>query len=392
MAFHVERLKKAGAPIPSTYPAEQFDRMIRETKADVVIVTSVDSTHHTYIVRAMELECDVICEKPMTVDAPKARAILDAVRRTGRSLRVTFNMRYISQMTKVRELMRSGAIGKPLFVNLSWLLDVYHGADYFRRWHREKSCSGGLLVHKSTHHFDLVNWWIDSYPRTVVAMGDLKFYGRGNAVARGESRRTSYDRYASQPATETDPFSLRLDADPELKGLYLDAEADSGYIRDRNVFGDNISAEDSMAVMVRYRNEVLLSYSLLCYSPWEGWDAAITGGRGRIEITARYATHVPAGSEQIDSSTGGVGKDYHKIKVFPTFGAPYEVPLDDATGAHGGDELMLEQIFSADGGMGDPFGRAANYMDGAASILVGISANVSMETGLPVNCDDLIRL
>ena len=46
-----------GKPVP-TYPISQFDQMIAETKPDVVIVTSIDRTHHKYITRAMELGCD----------------------------------------------------------------------------------------------------------------------------------------------------------------------------------------------------------------------------------------------------------------------------------------------------------------------------------------------
>jgi predicted dehydrogenase len=37
-------------------------------------------------------------------------------------------------------------------VDFSWYLDVFHGADYFRRWHRLKSKGGSLWVHKATHH------------------------------------------------------------------------------------------------------------------------------------------------------------------------------------------------------------------------------------------------
>ena len=53
------------------YMAEDFERMIEETKPDTVIVTSIDRTHHRYIIKAMEMGCDVISEKPMTVDAEK---------------------------------------------------------------------------------------------------------------------------------------------------------------------------------------------------------------------------------------------------------------------------------------------------------------------------------
>src|SRR5581483_6700509 len=155
--------------------AADFDRMIADTKPDTVIVTTVDAFHDVYIVRALELGCDVLTEKPMTTDEVKANRIFDAIARTGRHVRVAFNYRYAPAYTKLREVIASGAIGEPLLVDFAWILDTSHGADYFRRWHREKHHSGGLLVHKATHHFDLVNWWIASWPRTVSAMGDLRF-------------------------------------------------------------------------------------------------------------------------------------------------------------------------------------------------------------------------
>lgn len=83
-----------GYPQVNTYLAEQFDTMIETEKPDIVIVTSVDRTHHRYIIRALELGCDVITEKPMTVDVEKCKEIYEAVERTGRKVRVTFNYRY----------------------------------------------------------------------------------------------------------------------------------------------------------------------------------------------------------------------------------------------------------------------------------------------------------
>ena len=79
-----------GAPVP-TFLAADFDKMVREKSPDIVIVTSMDCTHHQYIIRAMELGCDAISEKPMTIDGPKARAIFDAIERTGKSLRSSAN-------------------------------------------------------------------------------------------------------------------------------------------------------------------------------------------------------------------------------------------------------------------------------------------------------------
>src|SRR5699024_2401989 len=70
-------------PKINTYLANEFDQMIAKEKPDTVIVTTIDRTHHTYIVRALELGCDVITEKPMTVDAEKTQEIIDAIDRTG---------------------------------------------------------------------------------------------------------------------------------------------------------------------------------------------------------------------------------------------------------------------------------------------------------------------
>lgn len=394
MDFYNARLQDEfqASPVP-TYHPEDFDRMIAETKPNTVIVTTIDSTHHEYIIRAMELGCDAITEKPMTVDEHKARAIFDAIERTGKSLRVTFNYRYAPAYTKLREIVMQGTIGKPTLVDFAWVLDTSHGADYFRRWHREKQNSGGLLVHKATHHFDLVNWWIDSYPQTVFAMGDLKFYGKQNAEARGEHY--SYIRYTGEPDAVNDAFALFLDQDPNLRGLYLEAEKDSGYLRDRNVFGEPITIEDTMAVTARYRNGVLLSYSLVAYAPWEGFKVMITGTKGRVEMDIiEKVEGAIIGSEDearnLEASKGSF--KYSQIRVYPMFAEPYEVAIPKAEGGHGGaDPVMLEQIFSPNP-PADPFNRAASHIDGAASILMGISANRSIATGLPVNVDDLLKL
>jgi predicted dehydrogenase len=390
MDWHNRRLQAAAPLSPRpTYRAEHFDRMIGDTRPDTVIVTTVDATHHLYITRAMDLGCDVITEKPMTTDVGKMRAIFDAIGRTGRSLRVTFNYRYAPAYTVFRRLMMEGVVGRPLCVDFSWLLDTRHGADYFRRWHRERENSGGLLVHKATHHFDLVNWWIDSYPRDVSALARLGFYGRTNAEARGESY--PYARYTGVEAARNDPFALFLDRSAALRGLYLEAEAESGYVRDRNVFGESITIDDTMTVTARYRNDTLLSYCLVAYSPWEGLRVAITGDRGRLEMDiVENVTHLMADAERSRASKGAFKAT--RITVHPMFGASYEVDVPAGDGGHGGaDPVMLADLFSPSAPP-DPYGRAASHIDGAASLLVGFAANESIRTERLVHTDDLFVL
>ena len=375
----------AGVEPVRTYGMDQFEQMIQEQAPHVVIVTSIDRTHDTYIIRSMELGCDVITEKPMTIDEERCQAIIDTIKRTDRHLRVTFNYRYAPHNTKIKELLMDRVIGEVYSVHFEWLLDVRHGADYFRRWHRDKRNSGGLLVHKATHHFDLVNFWLDSRPKTVFCMGDLRFYGRANAERRGVTQ--FYARAHGSEHAKDDPFALCLEDSPTLKALYLDAEDEDGYYRDQSVFGDGISIEDTMGIIVKYKNKAIMTYSLNAYTPWEGFRIAFNGSKGRIQALIVENSYVNAGAE---AAAEGVTRT-KRITVFPMFGEPYDAEIPEAKGGHGGgDTLMLDDIFGPP--RPDRFNRAASHIDGAMSILTGISANISMRTGRPVDVDQVVRL
>lgn len=377
------KLQSLGHESVPLYLATDFDRMIKDTKPDEVIVTTIDRTHHIYIVRALQLGCNVVSEKPMTIDAPRCREIFSAVDTTGQKVRVTFNYRYAPHNTKVFELLRAGAIGTVTSVHFEWMLNTSHGADYFRRWHRDKRNSGGLLVHKSTHHFDLVNFWLQSRPSTVYAQGDLKFYGKENAEQRGLTK--SYARAHGSEAAKSDPFALHMDENPQLKAMYLDAEHEDSYYRDQSVFGDGISIEDTMNVLVRYRNGAVLTYSLTAYAPWEGFRVSFNGTGGRLEVEVVENSYVNSGGDQ--SLEGALER--RTILLRPLFQKPQEIDLGESTGAHGGgDSVLLEDLFGEP--VSDEFRRAASHVDGAASILTGIAANRSIATGQVVNVDDIL--
>ena len=384
MNYANSRLEALGAKAVPTYKHYEFDKMIEEIKPDCVIVTSVDRTHDWYIIRAMALGCDVITEKPMTIDEKRAQRIIDTQKKTGRNVRVSFNYRYAPTNTKIRELIMDGVIGDVFSVHFEWFLNTKHGADYYRRWHRNKENSGGLLVHKSTHHFDLVNFWLGTSPETVFAMGSLNFYGRTNAERRGVKE--FYYRCHGNEIAKNDPFGLDMEANPVLKALYLDAEHEDGYIRDKSVFSEEISIEDTMGVLVRYKNNAILTYSLNSYLPLEGLRVGFNGSKGRIEMEVFENSYVNAGG---DKANEGALKS-KKIMVYPMFGAPYEAEVTEGKGGHGGgDPVLLNDIFGVP--VEDKFHRAANQVDGAMSILTGVAANKSIASGMPVKIDDLVK-
>ncbi|WP_067838291.1 Gfo/Idh/MocA family oxidoreductase [Amphibacillus sediminis] len=375
--------EKYNHPPVAIYHANQFEEMIKIEQPDIIIVTSIDRTHHTYIIKALELGCDVITEKPITVDVAKAKAIKAAVERTGGKVRVAFNYRYAPHNTKVRELISTGTIGQVFSVHFEWALDTQHGADYFRRWHRNKNNSGGLLVHKATHHFDLVNFWLGTQPETVYAAGGLRYYGKENAEQRGVEQ--FYHRAHGYPQAKSDPFALDLSSNPHLKAMYLDAEHEDGYYRDQSVFGDGINIEDTLAVIVTYQNQTVLTYSLNAYLPWEGFVIAFNGSQGRIELMVKEQSYINSGGEKKDE---GKTEDI-ELKVLPMFGQPYQVKIDRIAGGHGGgDQLLLDDLFGPEAK--DPFNRAATHIDGIQSIMTGVAGNLSLQTGQAVKISDLI--
>lgn len=379
-----DTLLESGYNEVALYGADEFDKMIEEQKPDCVIVTSIDRTHHKYIIRAMELGCDVLSEKPMTMSAEKCQAILDAVKRTGKNLRVSFNYRYAPHNTLTRKLIRDGVIGDVKQVHFEWMLSTDHGADYFRRWHRDKRNSGGLLVHKSTHHFDLVNFWLATQPKEVFAYGDLLFYGRENAENRGVTK--FYYRADGSEYAKADPFALHMRGNEGMEKLYLNAEDDDGYLRDQSVFGDGISIEDTMNVLVKYNSGAIMSYSLNAFSPCEGFRVTFTGTKGRMELQVSEAIYVNAGG---DAKLEGAAKT-RSIKIYPMFDEPYEVEIPAGVGGHGGgDPVLLNDLFGNP--EYDEFHRAASHIDGAMSILTGIAANKSIATGMPVRIKDLVE-
>lgn len=55
-----------------------FEKMVKQTNPDLVIVTTRDCNHHEFIIKGLEMGCDVLSEKPLTTDEKKCQAIIDA--------------------------------------------------------------------------------------------------------------------------------------------------------------------------------------------------------------------------------------------------------------------------------------------------------------------------
>ena len=348
-----------------------FEEMMEKTKPEALIVTTVDGTHHTFIAMALELGCDVITEKPITTDEKKLQIILDAARKSKNKLIMAHNYRYPPTAAKIKELLMQERVGRITSVDFHWYLDVYHGADYFRRWHRLRESSGTLLNHKASHHFDLLNWWIDSDPEEVHAYGALEFYGKNHEFRHTHCRPC--------PFKEKCQFYFDMTKDPRLMQLYADNEKYDGYTRDGCVWKEDIDIFDKMAVQIRYANKVQVSYSLTTYSPYEGYRIAFNGSKGKIDFWMHERQPWPI--EQVD-----------EIQITDNFGKPEYLRLPRIERDHyGGDPLMKDKIFRTPSAP-DPLQQAASVRDGAMSVLIGVAARKSIDEGRPVRIAGLTDL
>jgi len=366
--------------LPNIPSYTDYNKMLKEANPDGVIVCTRDCTHAEFIIKALRKNKDVVSEKPLCTDAKMAKKILAAAAESKGRVLVTHNMRYGSGIQAVKKAVDDGLIGDIRFMEFREMLDRRHGADYFRRWHRRKENSGGLLIHKASHHFDVLNFVNGgSLPVAISARGGLNMYGN-----KGPFRST---RCKGCPHSSECEFFADMGKDENTVKMYFDAEADSGYIRDGCVFDEEINIEDTVAAGYEYQNGVRVSYSLCAYASWEGFELTVQGTKGRLELLSRvrawghgsFAVH---GLE----NTGAALHLYSHQDGFKN------LPIDTREGGHGGAEPMLRTAIVVRESSIPRTPEMASLEEGAQAVLIGAAANISIaKNGSPVDIQALIR-
>lgn len=352
----------------NTYDAKDFDHMVQESKPDIVIVTTPDCFHEKYIVRALELGCNVITEKPIAINAEQCQRITDTENRTGEKVFVGFNVRYMNESIEMKKILLSGELGKIIAIEYQECLNTLHGADYYRRWHGKKKYSGSLLLHKASHQFDLVNWLLDAEPVDVQAIGKLAFYGHNNSY-RGVNCRTCQ-------FTSRCKFYWNMTQNSTYMTLYGNCEDVDSYYRDGCVWDNEIDIYDTSSVQVNYDNGTQLSYTMNTFLPFEGQLICFSGENGRMEVRLNVQHPWKVQGEMEFRLT----KDRETSRFWT---------LKSSDGGHGGaDDRLKDMIFFPE--TSDPLGSKAGSRAGIMSSLIGIAARQSIETGQNIKIADLV--
>lgn len=347
---------------------DDFDKMLDDVNPDAVIITTKDCAHDYYAIKSMKHGCDIIVEKPLTTEFDKALSIKKAQEETGKDVTVTFNLRFHPFFKRVKELVAAGTIGKITSVHYEWMLDTAHGADYFHRWHCIRENSGSLLIHKSSHHFDYVNWLLEEDPIAVNAFGTRRYYG--------DVKEPPAVRCMECPEKDKCKHNCGLDSPGAefQRKLYLECESEDGYMRDRCVYSDCVDIEDSVSLNVRYSGGAIMSYTLTAHSPYEGVRLVLNGTKGRIEMRTKDL-----------SQMGFDVKSERELKIFNYKGEEItmNVPLI-TTSDHGGADIELRDRILRYKDLPDPLNQMADMWAGIMANSIGMAANLSMKEGRQV--------
>lgn len=384
----MEFLKMYNVEIPFFSADDGAAKMIEKAKPDCLLVAGPDYTHCEHILAGLKAGLKVIAEKPAVINSRQAQAVLKAEREYGGKLVVAHNYRYASIMREVKKVVLSGAIGRITNVEMAYNLDTLHGASYFFRWNRERKKSGGLSVHKSVHHLDLINWLIDSPPELVFAFGRRNYYGPegahrplrpdGAPLPPAETRRACpYFRkhYASKGIDPDEPMRQRWsDLNP---GYFVQ------YLKDSYLYDEEIDIEDTYSAVISYASGASLAYSCNFSTPQEGFTLGINGTHGRL-VTSHLTNPDPTGLSRAYAPEA-------VIQVMPLFADSHEIRVNTSNGGHGGaDPLIRRDLFIAPDEESCSLGLAADSYAGALAIAAGEAIWRSIEDKRPYSIKELL--
>ena len=154
-----------------------------------------------------------------------------------------------------------------------------------------------------------------------------------------------------------------------------------------------------MSAQILYANGVTVNYSLTTYSPYEGWQIAFNGMKGRMETWEdipylQKAADDQAGRHAVEMSNAddAIAGEFREIMVMDNFEKTYEIyTTPKIRGGHGGGDIRMQRRIFVDK-TDNPHMVMAGTREGAMSILIGIAARKSIEMKRPVKISELTDL
>ena len=320
-------------PVENRYTDE--GEFFKKKRADIILIATPDTEHIKHCLKAFELGYDVLCEKPLTDKAGECEALLEAQKKYGNKVLVCHVLRYAPAYLKVAEIIDSGAIGRLVAINWTEPVGYWHQAhSYVRGNWRNTEISAPMILAKSCHDLDLIQFYAKSRCKSVSSIGDLTFFKPENAPEGSADRcqncklkdscpysayRIYIERWrdAGCPKTEW-PYNV-LATEPVTEDKIISAIESGPY--GRCVFRCDNNVVDHQTVQMLFENGITATLHMNAFNLHGGRRVAMFGTYGEIFLDEKTIT------------LSVFGKPTETIKV--------DVPTDEADYAHGGGDARL---------------------------------------------------
>jgi len=169
----LDRRRRMGVTGPAPEAAFYADAaaMLRETKLDAVIISSPNHTHRDVIEPLLGRDLHILCEKPLCSDLADAHRIARLAERHPGVFWVGMEYRYMPAVTTFVEDVRAGAVGRLVMLSLR-----EHRFPFLPKvgdWNRFSRNTGGTMVEKCCHFFDLMRLVVGSEAVRVYCSGAM---------------------------------------------------------------------------------------------------------------------------------------------------------------------------------------------------------------------------
>ena len=324
-------------------------------KIDAAIVTTPDYAHTDIVVDLLNSGKSVFCEKPMATTTKDCQKMIYAQKQTGGILCIGFVLRFTWYFRQVKQILDSGIIGKVQTISQKEILHYKHAGSYYRRWHRKKDNSGDLIMTKSCHDLDLMNWFAESRPTAVSAFASRKYFTPDKKGADFCSQCSKKDKCLFVYTSGNPLYSDDENKNPTQYGL------------DMCVFNEDSDINDSYNAIIRYENGIQASYELVPLSNKKGRTVYIVGDKGDLY-----------GDMHDNTISVSIYSDGSTIE--------YKAKDNDMGNHGGGDPIILDSFIKAIKGEQV---QAASGEDGMYSTALAEAMRVSSEKRKIVNIAEL---
>ena len=335
---------------------EDGNELLNETSYDALIIGSYNNTHAEFAINALDSGTSILLEKPVATTIGQCRMLWEKYSSCDHpKVFVGFVLRYSPFYQRVRDLIRGGAVGQLLAIDADENLSQSITSGFYRGWRRDDQLSGGFMVEKCSHDFDIFHMLTEKRVTRVFSM----------------AQRTHFiDRPRQEQHRRFDPQIIRnlaLDyGDIYTKQIFEDTP-------DISIYGAASDVPDHQAVMLEYEDGTLVNF-MACH--------------GQPRVTRRLRVFGSNGSLEGDIDRGTL---LHDIPYEDRLGAhttTYEIAHDES-GHHGADRVINDAFWASASGADSS--NLAGIREGIEAVLVGLAVEESKRTGLPVDLDVLRR-